>query len=179
MSAKLLQCQCLWYGWTNQSIHFMVFCRQNLHNKELSSSKSEKGSARLYLNELKSILHALSDALPAGHWALANTTLQLHFVCGSATLPESHTHKLAIREDAIFFINGQKIFLPIKTEINFDACMILQKPVLSLKGNDLKKRSVWRWYHLLPHKVNTIHTFCAELCTSDGKSYRNSCPWIN
>ena len=42
MSAKLFQCQFLGYGWTNQSIHYMVICRQKIPNKDLSWSKSEK-----------------------------------------------------------------------------------------------------------------------------------------
>ena len=67
MSAKLFQCQFLGYGWTNQSIHYMVFCRQKKPNKDLSWSKSEKVYTRLYLNKL-------SDALPTGHRAMANHT---------------------------------------------------------------------------------------------------------
>ena len=36
VSAKLFQCQFLGYGWTNQSIHYMVFCRQKIPNKDAS-----------------------------------------------------------------------------------------------------------------------------------------------
>ena len=87
MSAKLLQCTFLWYGWTNQSIHYMVFCRQ-----KYTWSKSENVYTALYMNKLESIMRALSDTLPAGHRAMASPTLQLHFGCGRATPPVSHYH---------------------------------------------------------------------------------------
>ena len=92
ISAKLFQCQFLWYGWTNQSIHYMVFCRQKIPNKDLSWSKSEEVYTRLYLNKLECIMRALSDALPTGHPAMANPTFQLHFGCGRTTPPVSHSH---------------------------------------------------------------------------------------
>ena len=59
-------------------MHYMVFCRQKIPNKDLSLSKPEKVYTRLYLNKLESIMRALSDALPIGHRAMANPTLQLH-----------------------------------------------------------------------------------------------------
>ena len=117
MSAKLFQCQFLGYGWTNQSVHYIVFCRQKIPNKDLSWSKSEKVYTRLYLNKLESIMRALSDALPTGHRALANPTLQLHFGCGRATPPVSHSHNRPSGRMQIFLFKiGQKsYFLPIKT----------------------------------------------------------------
>ena len=143
MSAKLFQCQFLGYGWTNQSIHYMVFCRQKIPNKDISWSKSEIVYTRLYLNKLESIMRALSDALATGHRAMANPTLQLHFGCGRATPPVSHSHpQLAIREDAIFFVENwtKKLFFANKDpKTNFNAWMILQKPVLSFKCNDFFK----------------------------------------
>ena len=72
VSAKLFQSQFIGYGWTNQSIYYMVFCRQKLPNKDLSWSKSEKVYTRLYMNKLESIMRALSDAFPTGHRAMAN-----------------------------------------------------------------------------------------------------------
>ena len=94
MSAKLLQCQFLRYGWTNRSIGGTLYgVLQKIPNKDLSRSKSEKKPVytRLYLNKLESIMRASSDALPTGHRAMANPTLQLHFVCGRATPLVSHS----------------------------------------------------------------------------------------
>ena len=134
MLAKLFQCQFLWYGWTNQSIHYIVFCPQKIHNKTFHVQKRK---TRLYLNNLESIMWALSGAIRVGHRAMANPTLQLHFGCGRATPPVSHSHKWPSgRMQHFLFKTAQKsYFLPIKTKINFDACMILQKPALLLKGN--------------------------------------------
>ena len=142
MSAKLFQCQFLGYGWTNQSIHYMVFCRQKIPNKDISWSKSEIVYTRLYLNKLGSIMRALSDALPTGHRAMAKPTLQLHFGCGRATPPVSHSHNWPSGGIQNFLLKiGQKsYFLPIKTpKTHFNAWMILQKPVLSFKCNDFFK----------------------------------------
>ena len=47
--------------------------------------------------------------------------------------------QLAIREDAAFFVQNwtkQLFFANKDPKTNFDAWMILQKPVLSFKGND-------------------------------------------
>ena len=88
-------------------------------------------------------MRALSDALPTGHRAMANPTLQLHFGCGRGghsagkPLPQS-----AIREDANFFVQNwtKKLFFANKDpKTNFDAWMILQKHVLSFKCNDFLK----------------------------------------
>ena len=138
MSAKLFQCQFLWYGWTNQSIHYIVFCPQKIHNNDLSWSKSENVDIRLYLDKLESAMRALSDALPAGHRAMANPTRQSHFGCGRATPPVSHSHNWPSgrMQQLLFKIAQKKCFFANKnTKTNFDACMILQKPALSLKGN--------------------------------------------
>ena len=106
--------------WMDTSIykHYMVFCRQKIPNKDLSRSKSKIVYTRLYLNKVENIMRALSDALPTGHRAMANPTLQLHFGCGRATPSVSHSHNLAIREDAKFFVQNwtKKLFLPIKTQ---------------------------------------------------------------
>ena len=107
------------YGWTNQSIHYMVFCRQKIPNKDLSWSKSEKVYTRLYLNKLESIIiRAFSDALPIGHRAMANPMLQLHFGCGRATPPVSHSHNWPSgrMQNFLFKIGQKSYFLPIKTQ---------------------------------------------------------------
>ena len=61
-------------------------------------------------------MRALSDALPTGHRAMANPTLQLHFGCGRATPPVSHSHNWPSGRMQIFLFKiGQKsYFLPIK-----------------------------------------------------------------
>ena len=142
MSAKLFQCQFLGYRWTNQSLHYMVFCGQNIPNKDLSWSKSEKVYTRLYLNKLESKMRALSDTLPTGHRAMANPTLQLHFGCGRATPPVSHSHNWPSgrMRNVLLKIGQKKLFFANKDpKTNFDAWMILQKPVLSFKCNDFLK----------------------------------------
>ena len=63
-------------------------------------------------------MRALSDALPTGHWAMANPTLQLHFGCGRATPPVSHSHNWPSGRMQIFFVQNwtkKVFFLPIKT----------------------------------------------------------------
>ena len=129
-------------SWTNQSIHYMVFCRQKIPNKDLSWSKSEKVYTRLYLNKLESTMRALSDDLPTGHRAMANPTLQLHFGCGRATPPLSHSHNWPSgrMQNFLFKIGQKKSFFANKDpKTNFDAWMVLQKPVLSFKCNDFLK----------------------------------------
>ena len=124
MSAKLFQCQFLGYGWTNQSIHYIVFCRPKISNKDQSWSKSEKVYTRLYLNKQESIMRALSDALPTGHRAMANPTLQLHFGCGRATPPVSHSHNWPSGRMQNFFVQNwtKKLFFANKDpKTNFDA----------------------------------------------------------
>ena len=118
MSAKLFHSQFLGYGWANQSIHYMVFCRQKLPNKDLSWSKSEKVYTRLYLNKLESIMRALSDAFPTGDRAMANSTLQLHFGCGKASPPVSHSHNWPSgrMQNFLFKIGQKSYFLAIKTQ---------------------------------------------------------------
>ena len=142
VSAKLFQCQVLGYGWTNQSIHYMVFCRQKIPNKNLSWSKSEKVYTRLYLNKLESIMRALSDALPTGPRAMANPTLQLHFGCGRATPPVNHSHNWPSgrMQNFLFKIEQKSYFFANKDpKTNFDAWMILQKHVLPFNCNDFLK----------------------------------------
>ena len=78
----------------------------------------------------------------SGHRAMANPTLQLHFGCGRATPLVSHSHNWPSGRMQHFFYKNWtiKLFFANKDpKTNFDACMILQKPVFSLKGNDLKK----------------------------------------
>ena len=85
---------------------------------------------------------ALSDALPTGHRAMANPTLQLHFGCGRATPPISHSHNWPFGRMQHFFVQNwtKKLFFAHKDpKTNFDAWMILQKPVLSFTGNDFLK----------------------------------------
>ena len=100
-------------------IHYMVFCRQKIPNKDLSWSKSEKVYSRLYLIKLESIMRALSDALPKGHRAMANPTLQLHFGCGKATPPVNHSHNWPSGRMQIFLFKiGQKIIFCQQTPKN-------------------------------------------------------------
>ena len=97
---------------------------------------------RLYLNKLESIMRALSDALSTGHRAMANPTLQLHFGCGRATPPVSHSHNWPSGRMQNFLLKiGQKrYFLANKDpKNNFDDWMILQKHVLAFKCNDFFK----------------------------------------
>ena len=114
-----------------------MFCRQKVPNKDLSLSKSEKKVyTRLYLNKLESIMRALSDALPTGHRAMAKPT---HFGCGRATPPVSHSRNWPSGRMQSFLIKiGQKklFFAKKDHKTNFDAWLILQKPVLSFKCND-------------------------------------------
>ena len=86
--------------------------------KDLSWSKSEKVYTRLYLNKLESIMRALSDALSTGHRAMANPTLQLHFGCGRATPPASHSENWPSgrMQNFLFKIRQKSYFLPIKTQ---------------------------------------------------------------
>ena len=62
-------------------------------------------------------MRALSDALPTGHRAIANPTLQLHFGCGRATPPVSHSHNWPSGRMQKFFVQNwtKSYFLPIKT----------------------------------------------------------------
>ena len=90
---------------------------------------------------LEGMMRALSDALPTGHRAMANPTLQLYFGCGRATPPVSHSHNWPSGRMHIFLFKiGQKIFFANKnSKTNLDAWMILQKPVLPFKCNDFLK----------------------------------------
>ena len=100
--------------------------------KTFHGQNQKKVYTRLYLNKLESIMRALSDALPTGHRAMANPTLQLHFGCGRATPPVSHSHNWPSGRMQNFLVKiGQKSY--------FDAWMILQKPVLSFKCNNFLK----------------------------------------
>ena len=94
------------------------FVGKKYPNKDLSWSKSEKVYTRLYLNKLESIMRALSDALPTGHRAMAIPTLQLHFGCGRATPPVSHSHNWPSggMQNFLFKIGQKSSFLPIKTQ---------------------------------------------------------------
>ena len=60
----------------------LVFCRQKYPIQTFHGQNQKKVYTRLYLNKLESIMRALSDALPTGHRAMVNPTLQLHFGCG-------------------------------------------------------------------------------------------------
>ena len=87
-------------------------------------------------------MRALSDALPTGHRAMANPTLQLHFGCGRATPPVSHSHNWPSGRMKVFLfkIGQKKLFFANKDpKNNFDNWMILQKHVLSFKCNDFFK----------------------------------------
>ena len=87
-------------------------------------------------------MRALSDALPTGLLAMANPTLQLHFGCGRATPPVSHSHNWPSGRIYKFFVQNwtKKLFFANKDpKNNFDDWMILQKHVLSFKCNDFFK----------------------------------------
>ena len=87
-------------------------------------------------------MRALSDALPTGHRAMANPTLQLHFGCGRATPPVSHSHNWPSgrMQKNLFKIGQKKLFFANKDpKTNFDDWMMLQKHVLSFKCNDFFK----------------------------------------
>ena len=87
-------------------------------------------------------MRALSDALPTGHRAMANPTRQLHFGCGRATPPVSHSHNWPSgRMKNFLFKIGQKsyFFANKDPKTKFDDWMILQKHVLSFKCNDFFK----------------------------------------
>ena len=142
-----------WILWNYQSIHYMVFCSQKIPNKDISWYKSEIIYTRLYLNKLESIMRALSDALPTGRRAMANPTLQLHFGCGRATPPVSHSHNWPSGRMQIFLFKiGQKsYFLPIKTpkliltiERYYRSMYCRSNAIIFLKW------PIWRRYHLLP-----------------------------
>ena len=101
--------------------------------------QSEIVYTRLYLNKLESIMRTLSDALPTGHRAMANPTLQLHFELRKGHSAGKPLPQLAIREDAKFFVQNwtKNLFFANKDpKTNFDDWMILQKHVLSFKCND-------------------------------------------
>ena len=146
VSAKLFHCQFLGYGWTNQSIHYMVFCRQKILNKDLSWSKSEKVYTRLYLNKLESIVHSLSDALPTGHRAM-------HFGCGRATPPVSHSHNWPSGRMQNFLVKiGEKNdFLPIKTQkLILTLEWYYRSPYCRSNAMIFQKWPIWRRYLLPP-----------------------------
>ena len=86
--------------------------------KAFHGQNQKKAYTRLYLNKPENIIRALSDALPTGHRAMANPTLQLHFGCGRATPPVSHSHNWPSGRIQNFLVKiGQKsIILPIKTQ---------------------------------------------------------------
>ena len=117
--------------------------------KTFHGQNQKKVYTRLYLNKLESIMRALSDALPTGHRAIANPTLQLHFGCGRATPPVSHSHNWPSgrMQNFLFKIGQKKLFFANKDpKTNFDAWMILQKPVLSFKCNDFLKNGQFEGY---------------------------------
>ena len=142
-----------WILWNYQSIHYMVFCSQKIPNKDISCYKSEIVYTRLYLNKLESIMRALSDALPTGHRAMANPTLQLHFGRGRATPPVSHSHNWPSgrMQNFLFKIGQKSYFLPIKTpkliltiEWYYRSMYCRSNAIFFLKW------PIWRRYHLLP-----------------------------
>ena len=94
------------------------FVGKKIPNKDLSWTISEKVYTRLYLNKLEGIMRALSDALPTGHQAMANPTLQLHFGCGRATPPVSNSHNWPSgrMQNLLFKIGQKRYFLLIKTQ---------------------------------------------------------------
>ena len=118
------------------------FVGKNYPMRTFHGQNQKNVYTRLYLNKLESIMRALSDALPTGHRAMANPTLQLHFGCGRATPIVSHSHNWPSgRMQFFLFKIGQKsyFFANKDPKTNFDAWMILQKPVLSFKCNDFLK----------------------------------------
>ena len=103
-------------------------------------------------------MRALSGALPTGHRAMANPTLQLHFDCGRATPPVSHSHNWPSgrMQNFLFKIGQKKLFFANKDpKTNFDDWMIPQKHVLSFKCNDFFKMA-----NLKAISSSTTLSFC-------------------
>ena len=114
---------------------------------------SEIVYTRLYLNKLESIMRALSDALPTGHRAMANPTLQLHFGCGRATPPVSHSHNWPSgrMQNFLFKIGQKSYFLPRKTpEIILTIEWYYRSRYCRSNAIIFLKWPIWRRYHLLP-----------------------------
>ena len=108
-------------------------------------------------------MRALSDALPTGHRAMANPTLQLHFGCGRATPPVSHSHNWPSgRMQNFLFKIGQKsyFFANKDPKTNFDDWMILQKHVLSFKCNDFFKMANLKAISSSATLIPSIKTWC-------------------
>ena len=134
MSAKLFQCQFLGYGWTNQSIHYVVFCRQKIPNKDLSWSKSEKVYTRLYMNKLEGFSKAVAtfnhvggsfnlfmattgdvSIIPFSNLALC-AVCSAHFRCHHELWPTSVSHPFSSLSSSLCFAGGkrcQKFTIPI------------------------------------------------------------------
>ena len=74
--------------------------------------------------------------------------------------------QLAIREDAKFFVQNwtKRLFFANKDpKNNFDAWMILQKPVLSFKCNDLKKKGQFEGDNIFCH-LNYLRKNAGHFC---------------
>ena len=140
-------------------------------------------------------MRALSDALPTGHQSMANPTLQLHFCCEKATPPVSHSHNWPPgRMQFLFKIGQKKLFFANKDpQTNFDAWMILQKPVLSFKCNDFFKNDQFEgdiiFCHLNPWSGTRVHWSLVSMylcrywwmCQRPLSKFRNMhrlCQWI-
>ena len=117
-------------------------------------------------------MRALSDALPTGHRVMANPTLQLHFGCGRATPPVSHSHNWPSGRMQKFCskLNKKVIFFTNKDpKTNFDHWMILQKHVLSFKCNDFFKMANLK-------AISSSATLTDVESLSPMKSRLNGCP---
>ena len=142
MSAKSFQCQFLGYGWTNQSIHYMVFCRQKYQIKTFHGQNQKKftsGYIWISYREHNACVIRRFTHRPSGN-GKSNASIAFWLRKGHSAgkpLPQ-----FAIREDAKFFVQNwtKRLFFANKDpKTNFDAWMILQKPVLSFKYNDFFK----------------------------------------
>ena len=124
--------------------------------------KSEIVYTRLYLNKLESMMRALSDALPTGHRAMANPTLQLHFGCGRATPPVSHSHNWPSgwMQKFLFKIGQKSYFLPIKTpKLMLTIEWYYRSMYCCSNAMIFFKWPIWRRYHLLHLKGTKLFSF--------------------
>ena len=129
------------------------FVGKKYPKKTFHGKKSEIVYTRLYLNKLESIMRALSDALPAGHRAMANPTLQLHFGCGRATTPVSHSHNWPSgrMQNFVFKIGQKSYFLLIKTaKIILTIEWYYRSMYCRSNAMIFLKWPIWRRYYLLP-----------------------------
>ena len=169
LKCQLFQCQFLWYGWTNQSMHYMVFCWKKYTIKTFHDQNRKRfipGGIWITRFHKHKGLTPEPLCVVCTAWCVRYQTLyrrppgngesdaSIAFWLRKGHSAGKPLPQLAIRDDATFFIqNCTKlvIFANKDPKTNFDACMMLRKPALSLKWRYFfYKWPIWRWYHLLP-----------------------------